>query len=149
MHDRLKEIKGEFKELAKERKTRKVEPRKGATEEKLLEQVSKMDERIATAKVQMGDRDKLKDVALGTSKINYIVSCAKRSDEKLTFRILVLRSLGLDGTRSPSRSSSPRLCECSRLGLADWTDARNSPGRRRKPMRTGYFNPLFRFQSTR
>lgn len=33
-----------------------------------------MDERIAAAKVQMSDRDKTKDVALGTSKINYIVS---------------------------------------------------------------------------
>lgn len=33
-----------------------------------------MDARIAVAKTQMGDRDKTKDVALGTSKINYIVS---------------------------------------------------------------------------
>jgi hypothetical protein len=38
------------------------------TEEKLLDAITKMDERIATAKVQMGDRDKTKDVALGTSK---------------------------------------------------------------------------------
>jgi DNA topoisomerase-1 len=44
------------------------------TEEKLLEQIGKMDDRIAAAKVQMTDRDKTKDVALGTSKINYIVS---------------------------------------------------------------------------
>lgn len=43
-----------------------------ATEEKLLEQISKMDDRIAAARVQMEDRDKTKDVALGTSKINYI-----------------------------------------------------------------------------
>lgn len=33
-----------------------------------------MDQRIATAKVQLVDRDSNKDVALGTSKINYIVS---------------------------------------------------------------------------
>lgn len=39
-----------------------------ATEEKLLEQITKMDERIATFKVQMSDRNNLKDVALGTSK---------------------------------------------------------------------------------
>ena len=32
-----------------------------------------MDTRIAAARVQMEDRDKTKDVALGTSKINYIV----------------------------------------------------------------------------
>lgn len=38
------------------------------TEEKLLEQIGKMDERIATFKVQMSDRNNLKDVALGTSK---------------------------------------------------------------------------------
>lgn len=44
------------------------------TEEKLLEQISKLDSRISTLKVQLGDKDKLKDVALSTSKINYIVS---------------------------------------------------------------------------
>jgi DNA topoisomerase-1 len=43
-----------------------------APEEKLLEQISKMDDRIAASRVQMEDRDKTKDVALGTSKINYI-----------------------------------------------------------------------------
>ncbi|KAL1409936.1 DNA topoisomerase 1 [Vanrija albida] len=72
LKERIKEIEVEFKELAKERKSRKVEPKGNATEEKLLEQISKVDERIATQKVQLGDRDKLKDVALGTSKINYI-----------------------------------------------------------------------------
>ncbi|WVR07749.1 hypothetical protein IAU60_004792 [Kwoniella sp. DSM 27419] len=88
LDERLKEIKDEFKELKKERKTKKVEPRRGATEEKLLDQIKKMDERIATAKVQWGDRDKLKDVALGTSKINYIdprltVAWAKKYDVPL------------------------------------------------------------------
>ena len=93
LDDRLKEIKAEFKALAKERKTKSVEPKKGggshwlllqmdadatATVEKLLEQITKMDERIAAAKVQMSDRDKTKDVALGTSKINYIVSWFSR-----------------------------------------------------------------------
>ncbi|OCF61204.1 DNA topoisomerase I [Kwoniella mangroviensis CBS 10435] len=88
LEERLKEIKEEFKELKKERKSRKVEPRRAATEEKLLEQIQKMDERIATAKVQLEDRDKLKDVALGTSKINYIdpritVAWAKKYDVPL------------------------------------------------------------------
>jgi len=82
LDEKLKIIKAEFKELKKERKSRKVEPRKGSksnasgvelelmkvTEEKLLEQIGKMDERIATFKVQMSDRNNLKDVALGTSK---------------------------------------------------------------------------------
>lgn len=84
LDEKLKTIKAEFKELRKERKSRKVEPRKGSKsesfprlvdrnscaviEEKLLEQIGKMDERIATFKVQMSDRNNLKDVALGTSK---------------------------------------------------------------------------------
>lgn len=85
LDDKIKAIKAEFKELRKERKSRHVEPRKAgkstvtvlgcvfakyelATEEKLLEAITKMDERIATFKVQMLDRDNLKDVALGTSK---------------------------------------------------------------------------------
>ncbi|WVW86067.1 hypothetical protein I302_108106 [Kwoniella bestiolae CBS 10118] len=88
LDERLKEIKAEFKELKKERKSRKVEPRRAVTEEKLLDQISKMDERIATAKVQLRDRDQLKDVALGTSKINYIdpritVTWAKKYDVPL------------------------------------------------------------------
>lgn len=69
---RLKDVKAEHKVFAKERKSRKVEPKKNATEDKLLEQIGKIDDRIATLKVQLEDRDKLKDVALGTSKINYI-----------------------------------------------------------------------------
>ncbi|TXT11142.1 hypothetical protein VHUM_01893 [Vanrija humicola] len=88
LKERLKEIEQEFKELAKERKSRKVEPKASATEAKLLEQIAKIDERIATQKVQLGDRDKLKDVALGTSKINYIdprltVAWAKKYDVPL------------------------------------------------------------------
>ena len=39
------------------------------TEEKLLDSITKMDDRIRAAIVQMGDRDKTKDVALGTSKL--------------------------------------------------------------------------------
>nr|ODO00475.1 DNA topoisomerase I [Cryptococcus depauperatus CBS 7855] len=72
VEERLQQIKEEFRELKKERKSKTLEPKKGATEDKLLKQIEKMDERIFTAKVQLSDRDKLKDVALGTSKINYI-----------------------------------------------------------------------------
>jgi hypothetical protein len=39
-----------------------------------------MDTRIAQAKVQLLDRDSNKDVALGTSKINYIVSLFRGQD---------------------------------------------------------------------
>lgn len=88
LDERLSEIKAEFKELKKERKAKKIDPKRSATGEKLLAQISKIDERIATAKVQLQDRDKLKDVALGTSKINYIdprltVAWAKKFDVPL------------------------------------------------------------------
>ncbi|OWZ52164.1 DNA topoisomerase I [Cryptococcus neoformans var. grubii Br795] len=88
LDERLSEIKAEFKELKKERKAKKIDPKRGATEEKLLAQIARIDERIATAKVQLQDRDKLKDVALGTSKINYIdprltVAWAKKFDVPL------------------------------------------------------------------
>lgn len=88
LDDRVNDIKAEFKVLIKERKTRKAEPKKGATEEKLQEQIKKLDDRIATLKVQLQDRDNLKDVALSTSKINYIdprisVAWAKKFDVPL------------------------------------------------------------------
>ena len=38
------------------------------TDEKLLDMIKKMDQKISAAIVQMGDRDKTKDVALTTSK---------------------------------------------------------------------------------
>ncbi|KAK4684184.1 DNA topoisomerase I, partial [Tremellales sp. Uapishka_1] len=72
LKERIAEIKSEMNKVAKERKRGSMEPKKNLTEEKLLDNIAKMDERIANAKVQMGDRDKTKDVALGTSKINYI-----------------------------------------------------------------------------
>lgn len=73
LEQRLSEIKDEFEVLADERRTRKVSAKRGMTEEKLLDQIEKLDTRIATLKVQLEDKDKLKDVALSTSKINYIV----------------------------------------------------------------------------
>lgn len=79
LNSRLKDVKEECKVLVKERKTRKAEAKKSATEEKLLEQLSKLDDRIATLKVQLEDRDKLKDVALSTSKINYIVGSRREN----------------------------------------------------------------------
>ncbi|KAK3074113.1 DNA topoisomerase 1 [Teratosphaeriaceae sp. CCFEE 6253] len=45
---------------------------KGASVEKLEQAVEKLDTRIATLRVQSEDRESNKEVALGTSKINYI-----------------------------------------------------------------------------
>ncbi|SCV69897.1 BQ2448_1291 [Microbotryum intermedium] len=60
-------------------KTLKAERKKGWKEtkysdEKLIAQIEKMDERILVAKTAATDRDEGKEVSLGTSKINYIDS---------------------------------------------------------------------------
>ncbi|GAB7363508.1 hypothetical protein MBLNU230_g3777t1 [Neophaeotheca triangularis] len=61
------------KKLKQERKSGKVEAEgKGPTVEKYEQQIEKLDQRIATMKTQAEDRDNNKEVALGTSKINYI-----------------------------------------------------------------------------
>lgn len=57
----------------KENKSKKVLAEgRGVTVEKLEQQVKKLDERIRTMELQAADRDGNKEVALGTSKINYI-----------------------------------------------------------------------------
>jgi len=61
------------KKLKKEAKTGKVEAEgKGPTVEKMEANLDKLTQRIETMKVQMADKDNNKEVALGTSKINYI-----------------------------------------------------------------------------
>ncbi|OLN87902.1 DNA topoisomerase 1 [Colletotrichum chlorophyti] len=73
LKERLKaadELAAKFK---KENKTKKVEPEgRGPSVEKLEEQVKKIDDRIKTLELQAADRDGNKEVALSTSKINYI-----------------------------------------------------------------------------
>ncbi|KAI9755937.1 MAG: hypothetical protein M4579_004068 [Chaenotheca gracillima] len=64
------ELAAKFK---KENKSKKVEAEgKGPTIEKMESNLEKLDERIATMLVQAEDRESNKDIALGTSKINYI-----------------------------------------------------------------------------
>ncbi|KAF2186974.1 hypothetical protein K469DRAFT_705518 [Zopfia rhizophila CBS 207.26] len=64
------ELEQKFK---KENKTGKVEAEgKGVTIEKLEANIDKFNQRIETMKVQMEDKEDNKEVALGTSKINYI-----------------------------------------------------------------------------
>ncbi|KAI9790201.1 MAG: DNA topoisomerase 1 [Candelina submexicana] len=65
-----RELEAKFK---KENKTKKVEAEgKGPTLEKLEANLQKLDQRIGTMLVQKEDKDSNKEVALGTSKINYI-----------------------------------------------------------------------------
>ncbi|KAM7224504.1 DNA topoisomerase 1 [Rhypophila decipiens] len=73
LKERLKaatELEAKFK---KENKSKKVEAEgKGPTVEKFLAAVDKLNERIRTLELQSADREGNKEVALGTSKINYI-----------------------------------------------------------------------------
>ncbi|KAM0520033.1 hypothetical protein ACHAPE_003306 [Trichoderma viride] len=66
----VKEMEARFK---KENKTGKVEAEgRGASVEKYLSAIDKIDERIRVLETQAEDRDGNKEVALSTSKINYI-----------------------------------------------------------------------------
>ncbi|KIX93162.1 uncharacterized protein Z520_11219 [Fonsecaea multimorphosa CBS 102226] len=73
LEERLKAVKDLEKKFQKENKTKKVEAEgKSPNVEKFEEQVKKIDTRIATMAVQAEDKENNKEVALGTSKINYI-----------------------------------------------------------------------------
>merc|ERR1711939_985950 len=73
LEERLKEATDFEKKYKKEHKSKKVEAEgKGPTVEKLEANLDKLNQRIETAKVQMEDKESNKEVALGTSKINYI-----------------------------------------------------------------------------
>jgi len=71
--ERLKAVAELDAKFKKENKTKKVEAEtKTPTVEKLTAAVEKLDERIGTLEMQSADREGNKEVALGTSKINYI-----------------------------------------------------------------------------
>ncbi|EKM54686.1 uncharacterized protein PHACADRAFT_96904 [Phanerochaete carnosa HHB-10118-sp] len=72
LKDKIKEIESEFKRLNKERGTGKHELKRDKPTEKIEEAIQKLDEKIKTFKLQMEDREAGKEVALGTSKINYL-----------------------------------------------------------------------------
>ncbi|KAK4226950.1 DNA topoisomerase 1 [Podospora fimiseda] len=73
LKERLKVVKELEAKFKKENKTNKVEPEgKGPTVEKFEQLIEKQDERIRNLELQVADREGNKEVALGTSKINYI-----------------------------------------------------------------------------
>ncbi|CAI6281410.1 unnamed protein product [Periconia digitata] len=73
LDERLKAAEDLGKKMRKEHKTGKVEAEgKGPTVEKMQANIEKLNQRIETMKVQMEDKEGNKEVALGTSKINYI-----------------------------------------------------------------------------
>ncbi|TAQ89725.1 hypothetical protein B7494_g1956 [Chlorociboria aeruginascens] len=71
--DRLSAADDLEKKYKKENKSKKIEAEgKGPSVEKYEANIKKIDERIATMALQAEDREGNKEVALGTSKINYI-----------------------------------------------------------------------------
>ncbi|OQD73080.1 hypothetical protein PENDEC_c017G03874 [Penicillium decumbens] len=73
LNERLEVVKEMEKKFNKENKTGKVEAEgRGPTVEKLEASLTKLDQRIDTMSVQAQDKEDNKEVALGTSKINYI-----------------------------------------------------------------------------
>ncbi|PSR92386.1 eukaryotic DNA topoisomerase I [Coniella lustricola] len=71
--ERLKAVKELEAKFKKENKSKKVEAEgRGPSVEKLEGQIKKIDERIKNLEAQSADREGNKEVALGTSKINYI-----------------------------------------------------------------------------
>ncbi|PFH51512.1 hypothetical protein AMATHDRAFT_2969 [Amanita thiersii Skay4041] len=70
--DRIEAITDEYRRLAKERGTGKATLKRERPLEKLEESIDKLTEKIKSFKLQMVDRDAGKEVALGTSKINYL-----------------------------------------------------------------------------
>ncbi|KAI1178700.1 eukaryotic DNA topoisomerase I [Nemania sp. FL0916] len=73
LKERLKDADELAKKFKKENKSNKVEAEgKGPTVEKVEANIKKIEERIRTVELQAADRDGNKEVALGTSKINYI-----------------------------------------------------------------------------
>ncbi|CRG90405.1 DNA topoisomerase I [Talaromyces islandicus] len=73
LEERLLALKDMEKKFQKENKTGKVDAEgKGQTIEKLENNVAKLEQRIENMSLQAEDKENNKEVALGTSKINYI-----------------------------------------------------------------------------
>ncbi|KAF2736602.1 hypothetical protein EJ04DRAFT_510908 [Polyplosphaeria fusca] len=73
LDERMDVVNDMEKKFKKENKTGKVEAEgKGPSVEKLDTNLDKLNQRIETMKIQKDDKEENKEVALGTSKINYI-----------------------------------------------------------------------------
>ena len=72
LRSRLRAVEDEFARLEKERGTGKATLKRDRPAEKLVEAIDKLEDKIKAFKLQMVDREAGKEVALGTSKINYL-----------------------------------------------------------------------------
>ncbi|KAG6841898.1 hypothetical protein C0991_005628 [Blastosporella zonata] len=99
LKERLQAIEEDFERLADERGSKKAALKKDKTAEKLEEAIDKLSEKIKGFALQIEDRDAGKEVALGTSKINYLdpritVAWCKTHDvplEKLFSKTLLVK----------------------------------------------------------
>ncbi|KAF0437095.1 DNA topoisomerase 1 [Gigaspora margarita] len=92
----LQEIDQKEKELAKERISGRVEPKKGLTVEKADERIQNLTAKIKETKLLKDDKESNKTTALGTSKINYIdprISAAWCLKYKVPFEKIFNKSL--------------------------------------------------------
>ena len=129
LNSRLSAIEDEFSRLEKERGTGKATLKRDKAPEKLVEAIDRLEDKIKAFKLQMVDREAGKEVALGTSKINYLdprcvissrIACFARSDSIQSSFLCFLgigtpRNVGspLLGARSTmcrSRRSFQRRC---------------------------------------
>lgn len=118
------------------KKTKKSLPTDPARIKKAIE---KLDERIKNRKVEIEQKDELKTIALGTSKINYMdpritAAWCKKHEVRLPPLPLPQPVLLTDlwaTIRCRSRRSSPRRCETSSPGLWTWTLTSSTEGRRK------------------
>ena len=72
LQSRLSAIDDDYARLEKERGTGKATLKRDRPPEKLVEAIDKLEDKIKAFKLQMVDREAGKEVALGTSKINYL-----------------------------------------------------------------------------
>lgn len=72
LEEKIEKINEEYDRLKGERGSKNVEVKGKKTEEALLDAITKIDAKIKTEQFKRDDKEKLKEVALGTSKINYL-----------------------------------------------------------------------------
>ncbi|KAF8630622.1 hypothetical protein AX15_002775 [Amanita polypyramis BW_CC] len=72
LKERIEIIEEDFNRLEKERGTKKATLKREKPVEKIEEAIDKLTDKVKTSRLQMVDRDEGKEIALGTSKINYL-----------------------------------------------------------------------------
>ena len=112
LRSRLRAIEDEFARLEKERGTGKAALKRDRPPEKLIEAIDRLDEKIKAFKLQMVDREAGKEVALGTSKINYLdPRYVVHSCQCLcVHRLLVSDPVSLRTAESPQRGARSTTC---------------------------------------